>query len=79
MMRSFNQSELQYAPIETLNAMMMQINQEILRRQNEELEKAIKAFNDAFVNLRNLNVIPVYSTDEEEVYLEDTDRFTFNY
>lgn len=78
MVRPFNPSELQYAPTDTLNQIMAQLNQELSRRRNEEREKAIKAFADAFANLRNLGVVPVYSDYEDETYLEDADKITFN-
>lgn len=71
--------QLRSCTTDNLTQLVQQINRELNRRRNEEREKAIKAFADAFANLRNLGVVPVYSDYENDTYLEDSDRITFNY
>lgn len=71
--------QLRSCTTENLTQLVQQINRELDRRRNEELEKATKAFIDAFTNLRNLGIVPVYSDDEYEDYLEDADKITFNW
>lgn len=70
--------QLRGCTTENLTQLVQQINRELNRRRNEEREKAMKAFADAFANLRNLGVVPVYSDYEDETYLEDADKITFN-
>jgi hypothetical protein len=71
--------QLRGCTTENLVQLSQQINNELDRRRSEAREKAIKAFIDAFENLEALGVVPVYSTYEDETYLEDSDKFTFNY
>lgn len=71
--------QLRSCTTDNLTQLVQQINRELNRRRTEEREKAIKAFADAFANLRNLDIVPVYSDYENETYLEDADRITFNY
>ena len=71
--------QLRSCTTDNLTQLVQQINRELNRRRTEEREKAIKTFSDAFANLRNLGVVPVYSDYETDTYLEDSDRITFNY
>ena len=71
--------QLRSCTTDNLTQLVQQINRELNRRRSEEREKAIKAFTNAFANLRNLGVVPVYSDYEDDTYLEDSDRITFNY
>ena len=71
--------QLRSCTTDNLTQLVQQINRELNRRRTEEREKAIKTFSDAFANLRNLGVVPVYSDYEDDTYLEDSDRITFNY
>ncbi len=66
-------------PTAVIEGLIKQGNNELNRRRDEERDKAIKAFLDAFANLHNLGVVPVYSDYEDDTYLEDSDRVTFNY
>lgn len=70
--------QLRSCTTDNLTQLVQQINRELNRRRNEEREKAMKAFADAFAKLRDLGVVPVYSDYEDETYLEDADKITFN-
>ena len=61
-----------------LDELMRIIQAERIRRENEAREKLISNFRKAFYDLRDANIIAQYSSYDEDVYLEDWDRFEFS-